>query len=622
MCFLVLCVAGIGVSVFYVFGFNISGVVLVDKAFYFFLIACYLPCAFLILPMRKSEKRLPPYDILAAVLAFGISTLFYFKAADISLYGWVHLPFYYYVLALILCLLVLEAGRRMGGSIYVGVCVVFGLYPIFAGHMPGVLWGMSSSPLRTVGLNVFGGEGIIGLPSQVIGDILIGFLLFSGILMVSGAGGFFLDIAMALCGRFRGGPAKVAVISSAFFGSLSGSAISNVVSTGSFTIPAMKRLGYPPHYAGAIEACSSTGGVLMPPVMGAVAFVMAAFLGIDYADIIIAATIPAILYYYGLLVQVDAYAARVGLRGLPKEEIPSFWGGLKKGWPFVFVLVFLIWGLVYMKWETMAPYYATGVMFVLSFYNKKGMMTPKRIVELLGTIGVLITQAVAIMLPIGFVISGLTVTGVAASLTGSLIALGQENVFLILIIGMVVCYILGMAGMLTAAYIFLAVTMAPAVIELGHLNVLSVHLFILYYAMLSAFTPPVAAAAFVAAAIAGASPMKVGVQSMRLGVVIYFIPFFFVYSPALIMQGPILDVVIQFVLCLIGILLIAGGIEGYLIKVGRIGVLERIFLIIAGALIAFPEYRTSYIGAALAFLVIGASYMKKRGKAKEPVTNI
>lgn len=612
--FIVLCTAGVGCAVFYIFGFSIGGVILVDKAFYFFLIASFISSAYLILPMRKKDKRLPWYDCLAAVSAFGIAAFFYFQAANIVLYGWVHLPLYYYVLALMLCLLVLETGRRMGGNIYALVCIVLGLYPIFAGYMPGILWGVSSSPLRTVGLNALGGEGLIGMPSKIIGDILIGFLLFAGILLASGAGKFFLDLALALCGRFRGGPAKVAVISSAFFGSLSGSVMSNIVSTGSFTIPAMKRTGYPAHYAGAIEACASTGGVIMPPVMGAIAFVMAAFLNIDYANILMAAAIPSILYYFGLLLQVDAYAAKNGLLGLPREQCPPVTSTLKKGWPFVFVLVFLIWGLVYMHWEMMTPYYATGLLLILSFHSRETLMTPKRIVAALTSIGKLITQSVAIIMPVGFVISGLTVTGVGASFTAGLVTLGEGNIFLILIMGVAACYIMGMAGMVIAAYIFLAVTLAPAVIEVAQLNVLAVHLFIIYYTMLAVITPPVAGGAFIAAAVAGAPPMKTAYQSMRIGVMIYFIPFFFIFSPSLILQGPILETIYLLALCLLGIVVIAGGMEGYLLKVGKVGILARPFLVIAGVLIAFPDpnWWTTIIGAVLAAFVIAIILVKRR----------
>ncbi len=605
---------GIGVAVYYTFGFVIGGKVLFDVAYYYLLVGIFLPCVFILMPARKKDKRLPWYDLVQAALALGIGLYLFSKAFEIVNVGWIPPSGLNFAIAFILFLLVLEGGRRAGGFVYLAVCAFFGLYALFASHMPGILWGVSYSFVTTIGFNIFSSEALIGIPLKVVAEILIGFLVFAGILIASGGGKFFLNTALALLGRFRGGPAKVAVVSSAFFGSLSGSVFANIVATGSITIPAMKRTGYPKHYAAAIEACSSTGGVLMPPVMGAVAFVMAMLLAIDYAVVIIAAAIPAILYYFGLLMQVDAYAAKVGLRGLPQEEIPSLKRTLIEGWPFIVVLLFLVWGLLYMRWERLAPYYASGLLVLLSFTRRETMLTPRRIIETLATIGKLITQTMAIMLPIGLITGGLTITGTAPAFTAAIINLGAENIFLILVLGVVTCYFLGMAGLLTAAYIFLAVTLAPAIIQAGGLNVLAVHLFIIYYAMLAVITPPVASGAFIAAGIAGASPMKTAFQAMRLGVVIYFIPFFFIFNPSLILQGPIFETLYLFFLCLLGILLIAAGMEGYLVTVGKIGLWARPLLVVAGFLIAFPGWNTTIIGAALALFV--APIIRIRRKIK------
>jgi TRAP transporter 4TM/12TM fusion protein len=520
----------------------------------------------------------------------------------------------------IYCILALEGGRRVGGPVFLTLCVITWVYPLFAGYMPGILWGLNFSFARTVGNFAFSTNGMLGLPAEVMGEVLIGFLLFAGMLMASGAGRFFLNLSLCIMGRFRGGPAKVAVLASGFFGSLSGSAIANVIATGAITIPTMKRSGYPPHYAGAIEACASTGGVIMPPVMGAIAFIMAVITGIEYAQILIAAFIPALLYYFGLLMQVDAYAAKVGLRGLPKEEIPSLKKTLKEGWPFIAVLFFLVFLLLYLRLGAVAPIYASGLMFVLAFFNKETMMTPKRIVETISVIGSIVTQSMAIMLPLGFIIGGLMMTGVSGSITTELVALGGGSLILVLLIGVAGCYLLGCIGMGGAAYIFLAVTMAPALIKIGELNILATHLFIICFTIMGGITPPIGIVGFVASALAGANPMKTLVTSMRLGLVLLFFPFFFLFNPALVLQGSYLDTIYLFVLCVVGIGILTGGLEGYLLKVGRLQLWQRLLLVAAGFMIALPEWISTIIGAALAALVIAIILLMKKKVVREPTT--
>ncbi len=505
--------------------------------------------------------------------------------------------------ALILNVLVLESARRVGGPIFAIVCFVLTLYPLFSPYMPGIFRGPVFGFTPLIGHLTFDTQGLLGIPMKVIGGILIGFLIFAGILIRTGAGAFFLNLALAVAGRSRGGPAKVAVIASGFFGSLSGSIFANIVGTGSVTIPAMKKSGYSPHYAGAIEACASTGGVLMPPVMGAVAFVMATITSIPYASIMIAAFVPSCLYYWGLLLQVDAHAASKGLEGLPKEQLPRLWPTLKQGWHFLFVLIFLVWGLVYMRWEQLTPFYASALLILLSMIRKENRINRERLVSLFDGVGELLVESLGIILPLGLIICGLVVTGIAPAITSGVVALSGGIPWVALLFGVIVCYVLGLVGMLTPAYIFLAMSLAPVLVRVGF-NVMAVHLFIIYYAMLSAITPPVAVGAFLAAGIARADPMKTAWQAMRLGVVIYFVPFFFVFEPSLVLEGPPLASLYCFTLCLAGIVLIAGGIEGYLLKVGLLSKWARSLLVIAGLLIAFPEWKTTIAGAILAVVVI------------------
>ncbi|MFC1885691.1 TRAP transporter permease [Thermodesulfobacteriota bacterium] len=618
--FIIFSLLGMGLAYINVFNVSLGGTTLLSFSYYFLFITIYSSSVFLLLPARKKDKnRLPWYDLLLFLTTLCVSIYFYFHSEEMVIAGWVNIPFAI-PLGVVLGLVILEGGRRTGGTVFFITMLFFGAYPLFADYMPGIFWGFSLDLPSTVAAHVFSEEGLMGITTKVASVVIIGFLIFAGVLIASGAGTFFLNLANSLFGRFRGGPAKVAVVSSAMFGSLSGSIFSNILGTGSVTIPTMKRIGYPAHYAAAIEACASTGGVLMPPVMGAVAFVMAELLNIDYSVIVVAAAIPSILYYLGLLLQVDAYAGRVKLKGLPPDQIPSLKETLKTGWPFIAVFLFLLWGLLYKRWSFMAPWYASALMVVLSFYRKETMMTPKRILDTSLMIGKLITQSAGIILPIAFIMAGLNVTGVSASFSTGLVSMGMGNIFLVLLLGLAACYLLGMAGMLTAAYIFLGVTLAPAAVQIGNLNELAVHMFIIYYAMLAAITPPVAGGAFLAATLAGAGAMKTAFTAMRLGVVIYFIPFFFVFNPALVLQGSIVDALYLVPLCIIGIIFIAGGMEGYLLLVGKLGIWSRLLMITAGALIAFPMpewwWQTSVVGTIIAGVVL-AFILLNKSRSKE-----
>jgi TRAP transporter 4TM/12TM fusion protein len=612
--FVVFSFTGIGIAVIRIFNITIAGQVMLNYAYYYLLFALFLSLAYLMLPMRKKDKtRLPWYDCVLAAATFGIPFYFFTKSWEIVTEGWYPATTPQTILAIIFLLLLVEIGRRAAGTIFLAIVIIMGLYPLYADYMPGVFWGNSHPFLKMTALYVFGEEGLLGPLARVLGDILIGFLLFAGMLLASGAGDFFLKFAFALLGRYRGGPAKVAVVSSGVFGMLSGSGVTNVVATGSITIPAMKKLGFPPHYAGAIEAVASAGGMFMPPIMGAAAFVMCELLQIPYSTVIVAAALPASLYYLGLLLQVDAAAARIGLRGMPREEIPSMRTTLKQGWPFIFVILFLIWGLIFMRWEALAPFYASALMFILSFLRRETMLTPRRLVSAFVRIGNLIASATAILMPLSLVVGGLVITGVALSFSSGAVRLGGESAILIIFIGIVACYIMGMAGLVTPAYIFLAITMAPPIVRIGGLNEIAVHLFLIYYAMLALITPPVCAGAIMGATIAGAPPMKTGFQAMRLGAVIYFLPFFFLFHPALILQGAsLLESMYLYLLCVLGILFIAAGMEGYLLKLGKVRLWMRPLLVVAGGLIAYPEWNTTLIGLALAALSVGIMLISKR----------
>ncbi len=616
--FTLLCTLGITLGLINTFGIRLAGEVMLEGQYYWLFIGLFLAAAFIAIPARAGSRKISVLDMGAAAIALGVSVWFATNAWNMVFFGWSNFP-----AGIVIWLLMLELARRSGGPAFFLVVLLLGLYPLVADRMPGLLMGIPYDFNSMIEAHVFRPEGLMGITTKIVAQIVLGFLVFAGVLIATGAGEFFIDLANAGFGRFRGGPAKVAVVASAFFGSLSGSVFSNIAGTGTITIQTMKRGGYPPHYAAAIEACASMGGVVMPPVMGAIAFVMAITIGVPYSTVLLAAILPSALFYFGLLLQVDAFAARRGLEGR-KERGEPIGPILKRGWPFLFVLGFLIWGLLVMRWEYYTPWYASALMLGLAVFNKKTRPTPARLFHTARQIGVLVTQTAAIILPIAFVVSGLTITGVTGSLTSGLVALGGDNLYLVIALGMIACFIMGLAGLAIIAYIFLAVTLAPAIIQLGGLNEVAVHFFIVYYAMLSAITPPVGAAAFLAATIANAKPMRTAWTAMRLGIVIYFVPLFFLFQPALVLQGDLLPLVHVLPSIIIGIALISAGFERHLIGVGDVRTIWRLPLVAVGFVLSFPGLWTTLAGGSLAVFLVAMVWRDNRpprvtGKHGKPV---
>ena len=435
-------------------------------------------------------------------------------------------------------------------------------------------------------------EASFGIPMQAFGNLVIGFILFGAILQYTGGGGFFNNLAMALVGHYRGGAAKVAIFASGFMGSMSGSVISNVLTTGAVSIPLMKSTGFPPRYAAGIEACASTGGVLMPPVMGATAFVMASWLGIPYVQIMLAAAIPSGLYYFGLFVQIDAFAARHGLRGVARDRLPKVAATLRDGWAYIFVFVLLLFLMVAFRWETTAPFYAIVLLLIVNQFKKNSGFSLRSFIDMIVSVGRVLAELVAILLGIGMIIGAFQATGLTGPLATELIYMAGSSIPMLLIMGAITSFIFGMGMTVTACYIFLAIVLAPALVQEG-LNPLAVHLFILYWGMISFITPPVALGAFAAATMAGANPISTGWEAMRLGVVIYAVPFFFVMNPALIGLGAPADVAFSVICATIGVWLLSAAMQGYLAFFGTMGsgplaLAMRVLLAVAGLLVALP----------------------------------
>jgi TRAP transporter 4TM/12TM fusion protein len=573
-----------------------------NTEYYYLLILLMLPFTFVLFPggaARARSDRVPWFDtalFAATAVAAAFLMLNVRKAAEL---GWEFggAPTLVNVAGLVLWVALMEGLRRTGGWSLLLSVLPFTVYPLFAeASWLGPLRGNQSTLEQAIAYHTLSAESVLGIPIQAFAETVIGFLVFGTALMMTGAGKFFINLAFALCGTFRGGAAKVGIFASGLLGMMSGSVVANVLTAGTMTIPTMKRTGFKASYAGAIEACASTGAVLAPPVMGATAFVIAQFLNISYAEVALAAVIPAALYYLGLFTQVDAYAARNGLEGLPRRELPSLWATLKDGWYYVFVVALLIVMLLHFKRESHAPFYATALLLVLNqLFSKGNRWTFQTVAAFLEMNGRTFVELAAILAGCGLLIGAFSMTGVVSSLANDLLRIAGENAFLLLVMCAVTSLILGLGLTTTACYIFLAILVAPALEKLG-LNKMAVHMFIFYWGMLSAITPPVAIASFAAAGIAGAPPMKTGWESMMVGSIIYFIPFFFVLNPALVLQGanPFLPALGLALLIAAGTVFICGGIQGYLSGIGDLrgaGALEwpmRLLLVLGGLTLATP----------------------------------
>ena len=603
------------------------GFTLLDNAYLYWLCALLVGLVFLFLPAtaRASRERVPWYDALLYLLSLIVFGYFALNAQRILQEAWEFMaPRPAVVIAGLGWLLLLEATRRAGGTAVAAVVTLISVYPVFAGVMPGPIAGLPQPVGTTAAYHFTSSESVLGIPTRAFGELVIGFVMFGAVLQFTGAAAFFNDIAFALFGRVRGGPAKVSIFASGLMGSVSGSAVSNVLTTGVVTIPAMKRTGFAPAYAGGVEACASTGGVLMPPIMGATAFVMASFLGVPYTTVILAALVPSLLYYLGLFIQIDGYAARRGLRGLPRAELPAIGRTFAAGWQYLFVFVLLVWMLIVLQREALAPFVATGLLLAINQLWRRHRLNWRRLGTLIENVSRSLAELAALLAGVGLIIGSLSVTGLAGTLANDLVYLAGNNVYVLLVMGALTSFIFGMGMTITACYIFLAIVLAPPLIAAGFDKV-AVHLFMMYWGMVSFITPPVALASFVAAGLAGAAPLQVGLKSMRLGSTMYFVPFFFVLNPALILRGSPLDILIVVVTAVIGIWLIASALEGYVTGFGLLGeglvaFLARALLLVAGLTMALPgggelalsHLQLSVAGVGLAAAALGLAAVARR----------
>lgn len=505
----------------------------------------------------------------------------------------------------ILIIVCLEASRRTCGLALTLVALFFIIYGIIGHYFPQPFM-IRNITVGRLFTGIVGLDGLFGVPIQAVVRFVYLYVMFGSLLTLTGGAELFLDLATALTGGTKGGPAKIAVISSALFGTVSGNSQANVMTTGSFTIPMMKRMGYDPAFAGSVEAVASTGGQLTPPILGAAAFVMAEMIGVPYFEIVIATIIPAVLYYFAVFRVIDMEAIRLSLRGLSAEEVPPLCVIMKTKGHMLLPLVVLIVALVGFHFSPkLAGLYALATTVIASFFRKQTRLTFERFISVLEDTAVNALSVISACATAGLVIGVLAMTGLGIKFAGAVIALAEGYLLPALVLSAITSLILGMGLPTTASYVITSVVAVPSLVELG-IPVLPANLFVFYFACLSSITPPVALASFVAAGIAEAPMMKVGYNAVKLGLVAYIVPFMFVYSPELIAQGGIAALVIPLMTALIGTWALPIAIWGYY-KDKNLNMLFRLAILIGALSLIKPGLITDIIGSALIFGSLMAS---------------
>ncbi|MCP1673684.1 TRAP transporter 4TM/12TM fusion protein [Natronocella acetinitrilica] len=536
----------------------------------------------------RPQLRLVWYDALLG-LAGLIAALFLTVRYPVLVYELVFLPMEGVLVASILVLLTIEGVRRAAGTALAIIVSFFIFYGLFGHIFPAPFDSSPTSFDRLVTYLGVDTSAMLGIALQVAVIVIIPFILLGRLLSGVGGSDFFTELAMSLMGRYRGGSGKIAVVGSTLLGSVSGSAVANVAGTGVVTIPLMKRSGFPPHLAGGIEAVASTGSQLMPPVIGATAFLMAEFLQIPYRDVMLAALVPILLYYAALFIQVDLLAARMGLTPLPRSELPRFWPTFRAGWHFLMpFVVFLVLLLRFNKQPEFAALWAVVTLLVLvTVFGYKGRR-PRigDVVRGLVDTGRSSVEIILICAGAGIVIGVLNLTGMAFDMGMAILRFSGENLLLLLGMAAAASVVLGMGMPTVGVYVLLATLVAPAMIEAG-VTPMAAHMFVLYFGMLSMVTPPVALAAFAAGHLAQADPWRTSMAAVKLGWTAYIVPFLFVFSPVLLLeQGVSLDFFWILASALLGVWLVSAAIAGQFF--GRIGASYRLLLTVAGLMVLVP----------------------------------
>ena len=584
-------------------------------------VALIVMIGYIVFPAKKGVQRvnyIPIYDYIFMILGTASFLYFTFFAYPIIKQG-ATLEIYQLIIGIIGILALAELCRRAVGIPILVVAGAFIIYALFFGLSNPDFMKRLTTLVRTL---FYTKEGILSTPINACSKFIVVFIIFGAFLERTGIADFFIKAANVLVGKFSGGPAKVAVVASALEGMVSGSSVANTVGSGSVTIPLMKKTGYRPEFAAAAEASASTGGQIMPPIMGAAAFLMAENLAMSYSNIIVKAILPALLYFAGVFIAVHLEAKRHGLRGLTKEEIPAWRPLLKKIYLLIPMVLLII--LVSTSTRTIQTSAAIAILvtIVVCLFNKENRITPKRILEALAA-GAQGTISVAVACGVAGIIAGIiTMTGLANILINGIVALAGSQIIIALVLTMLCCIVLGMGVPTTANYCIMAATCAPILVRMGVAPV-AAHFFVFYFGIVADLTPPVALASYAGAAIAQSNPMKTALESTKLAIAAFIVPYVFALNPIMLFEGlegpiavQILNVILIIVTSLIGIFGVSSALQGYLLK--NMNVVQRIIAGAAGILLIDPNWITDIVGlAAIAAVIIWQVIERKSGEKKQ-----
>lgn len=566
-------------------------------------------------PGKKFKDTVPWYDVL--LMLAGIGTVIYCITAERGMaYRMGSNPTTADLIAIsIILLLLLEGTRRIYGMILPTVAIVFLLYCHFGQYFSGGLGHSGYSWKKTISY-MLGYEAVFGSPMNASATMVFLFMVFGAFLTFSGAGPFFIDLAMSLAGSKRGGPAKVAVISSALFGTVSGNSVANVVSTGAFTIPLMKSVGYKPKFAAAVEATASSGGQIMPPILGSAAFIMAELIGAPYSEIMLASIIPALLYFFTVFLMVDIEAAKNNLTGVAKEELPKRKYVLQNLYMLLPLVVLTIVMTVLNQSAIRAA--SWGILSCIIVYIiKNRKFSLKEILDAMADGAKSACGMICACGTAGIVVGVLNMTGAGIKFASFVVEVANGHRLVALILTMIASLILGMGLPTSASYIICAAVAAPALIDMG-LTAIQAHMFVFYFACISAITPPVAMAAYAGATISGSKPMEVGFTACKLGICAFIVPFMFCYAPTLLWKGAAGDIIVTIITALIGATMLSYGLQRYAGCFSLpLGIIPACILIASALLMIIPGTVTDLIGIAGACVVLIPLFLKKRHMQKK-----
>ncbi|MBW1736904.1 MAG: TRAP transporter permease [Deltaproteobacteria bacterium] len=557
-------------------------------------------------PKRPESKLFIAIDVALGLLSFSIAAYIWIDYWDFIFR--VGIPTRWDIAFSALALvLVFEATRRAVGWPLLIIAFVFVLYTLFGQYLPPPLSHRGYDLSRITTTFFMTKNGLYGIPLKVMTQFIFLFIAFGAFFSACGGTEFFIDLATALFGKLRGGPAKISIAVSGMMGTISGSAVANTVTTGTFTIPLMKRIGFESHVAGAVEATASSGGALMPPVMGAAAFVMAEFLGIPYISICEAALIPAILYYLAIFSVVHFYSLKIGIQGMPASELPHIKEVFMKKWIFIVPLAVLIMALVKGYSPRIAVLCSLLATVIMSMAKKETRMTPSKILDALAKSSYSSTMVSCACATAGIVIGVVLLTGMGAKLTALVVSLSAGSLIVALPIVMLASLLFGMGLPTLVCYVLLAATVAPSLVDLGVMP-LAAHLFIFYFGMLCMVTPPVSFAAYAGAAIANADPMKTGWTAWTFALAGFLLPYMFIYNKSLLLMGSATSILISTGTSLVGVICLGAGVIGYLKRATR--TYERILLLAAAFLLIKPGITTDAVGLLCVALTVVLQLVK------------